>query len=135
MYQQRITIHNTKTHAVDGFKVLDQFPVSEDSTITVKHVNPALVLPSTEAGNTGSISLGTSNNPLSIKGIAPVKVAQGVVAQWDGAEEVENGDVPVDSVGKEGKVAWICSIPAGSKLGLMLHWEVTTPVRTEVTGL
>ncbi|PPQ75228.1 hypothetical protein CVT24_007655 [Panaeolus cyanescens] len=135
VYQQRITIHNTKTHAIDGFKVLDQFPVSEDSTITVKHINPALVLPSSEAAATGSISLGTSNNPASIKGVAPVKVAQGVVAQWDGADEVENGDVPIDAVGKEGKVAWICSIPAGSKLGLVLHWEVTTPVRTEVTGL
>lgn len=70
-----------------------------------------------------------------MKGIAPVKVSQGVVAQWDSADEIEGENLSIDSIGKDGKLAWICSIPPGTKLGLVLDWEVTTPVRTEIDGL
>ncbi|KAF9051995.1 hypothetical protein BJ165DRAFT_1413836 [Panaeolus papilionaceus] len=127
VYQQRITIHNTKTQVIKGFKVLDQFPISENSDITVKHINPPLILPSSQPNSITGSAVGDET--------LSVKISSDVVAQWDGADEAEKGEIPVDLVGKEGKVAWICSVPAGSKLGLVMHWEVSTPVDTMVTGL
>ncbi|PPR01511.1 hypothetical protein CVT24_001881 [Panaeolus cyanescens] len=137
VYQQRITIFNSKTHAIDNLKIIDQFPLSEDSNITVKHIDPPLAFPASESSSKSSSkgSISASNSTLDLKSIAPVKVSKGVVAQWDGADEVESGDVPINSIGKEGKLAWMCSIPASSKLGLLLRWEVTTPVKADVVGL
>lgn len=123
VFSQRITIFNTKSAAVDNVKIIDQVPVSEDSLITVKLVSPALVAPFSESK---TLSGGELKVP------PPVKVSPGVVVQWDGADEPGND---VEGLGKDGKFYWVCSVPSQGKVNLVLQWEVTAPVRTDIAGL
>ncbi|KAK7043145.1 hypothetical protein VNI00_008499 [Paramarasmius palmivorus] len=171
VYVQRLTVHNTKVSRVPLLKVVDRIPVSEDSQITVKLVNPPLKVPtsvskpqpvagSSEAATTTESNEGTSSKRLSIlsssggstlksaersggalasiqevvaSSAGPnVKVSEGVVAQWDGADD---SSVDVDALGKNGKIDWLCDIPAGEKVNLTLQWEVSMPVKTQVVGL
>ncbi|TFK31126.1 hypothetical protein BDQ12DRAFT_307927, partial [Crucibulum laeve] len=125
IFTQRVTVFNTKSTSIENLKIIDQLPVSEDALITVKLVSPALVLPSAESSGTTKGS-GVPKVP------PPVKVATGVEAQWDGLEEV--GD-DIENLGRDGKFNWLCAIPAQGKNNLQLQWEVTAPVRTDITGL
>ncbi|KAL0946220.1 hypothetical protein HGRIS_012479 [Hohenbuehelia grisea] len=120
-FTQRITIHNTRSIAIEDLKIVDHIPISEDAQITVKLVAPALTTPS----NTGTLG-GKGTRP------DPVKVSEGVVAQWDGAEEAE---AELTSLGKDGKLNWVCSVPAQGKVNLQLQWEVASPASITVTGL
>lgn len=113
VFSQRITISNTKTFPIENLKIIDQAPVSEDSDITVKLVSPALKLPREV-------------------GLSPLKVALGVIAQWHGADEV-GGEV--EALGRDGKLDWVCAVPAQEKIGLLLQWEVTAPMKTTIVGL
>lgn len=110
--------------AIDNLKVIDQIPISEDSVITVKLVTPALVLPTIPESM--SKSEGAAKRP------PPVKVSDGVLAQWDGGDDVEED---VEALGSEGRFNWVCSVPAQGKVNLLLSWEVTAPLRTTITGL
>ncbi|KAF9465725.1 hypothetical protein BDZ94DRAFT_1320026 [Collybia nuda] len=109
---QTITLFNTKPMTIHDVKVIEQVPVSQDSSIAVKLVNPAL-----------------STDPPSKKS---TQVSQGVVAQWHGA-----GELGVDSasLGKDGKFNWICSIPPQKKINLILQWEVSAPTGETIIGL
>ncbi|EAU80890.1 mucoidy inhibitor A [Coprinopsis cinerea okayama7 len=137
-YTQRITLHNTKSSAVTNVKIIDQIPVSEDSTIAVKLLSPSLHLPdkSTGAGNAASrlIPGQTVENKLGVKVPAPVSVAKGVTAQWEGVDEV-GSETDLDDLGGDGKLAWNCTIPAQGKLNLTLQWEVSAPLKTPISGL
>jgi hypothetical protein len=115
-----ITLHNTKSRAVDGVKIIDQFPISEDSQIQVKHVAPLL----NAAGSSSTNSVDSARKA--------VTVAKGVVAMWDGAEDK---DTDVESLGNNGKLNWICSIPPQGKVNLTLQWEVAGPEKTDISGL
>jgi hypothetical protein len=119
-FTQRINIHNTKTSAVDNVKVLDHFPVSEDAQIVVKHEAPSLPL------------LSVSTDEL----LKETKVSDGVIAKWDGVEDIQAGDAPdKEAVGKDGKFYWLCSIPAQGKLNLQSKWEVSAPEKERISGL
>ncbi|KXN85068.1 Protein F37C4.5 [Leucoagaricus sp. SymC.cos] len=120
VYTQRVTVANTKTSAVDDLKVTDQFPVSEDSTITVKRISPALV----------DVLKETSSGEIKIPD--KLKVSSGVFAQWNGADEP---DVNVESLGAEGKFDWVCAIPSQGKMDLVLQYEITAPSNTQISGL
>lgn len=140
-FTQRITVHNTKSASAGGgteplkIKIVDQVPVSEDSTITVKLTQPALVIPNAE--NSGGTISSTAGGGGELKLPAPVKVTSGVVATWDGADEDSIGqhDVDLEALGREGRLCWICSIAPQGKVGLTLQWEVSAPLRTDITGL
>ncbi|RDB15217.1 Protein F37C4.5 [Hypsizygus marmoreus] len=118
VFSQRITVFNTKSTAVKDFKVVDQMPVSENSLITVKLLSPALSIPENP--------ITTSSNGSERKPLSPVKVADGVVAQWEGADEP---GFDLEALGKDGKLSWVCSIPAQGKVNLLLSWEVSAPAR------
>ena len=63
----------------------------------------------------------------------PVSVASGgVVAQWYGADEE---GVDMEALGKDGKLNWVCAVPAQEKIGLVLQWGVVAPVKTTILGL
>ncbi|KAH9480090.1 Protein F37C4.5 [Psilocybe cubensis] len=136
-FTQRITVHNTKASASGigsgnlNIKVIDQVPISEDSVITVKLVQPALVVPVADGTSASATSKGELKLP------SPIKVASGVVAMWDGADEVEQGgeSVDIESLGKEGRFCWVCSVPPLAKIGLTLQWEVAAPANTNIYGL
>lgn len=52
-----------------------------------------------------------------------VTVDDGVYAQWEGADEP---DYNLERMGQEGKLEWVCSVPAHGKLDLVLGWEVAS---------
>jgi hypothetical protein len=120
IFSQRITVFNTKSTLIEQLKILDQIPVSEDSSITVRLNSPALVVP---LANTSKGS---------IKAPPPVTVSQGVVAQWDGTDDPS---FDIEALGKDGKFNWVCSVPSQGKINLLLQWEVTAPTDTHVVGL
>jgi len=132
-FTQRILLHNTKSIAVDNVKVLDQIPVSEDSIITVKLISPPLESTNIPGGTVTSTSSGVENKS-GVKVPPPVKVAQGIVAQWDGADDLTSED-DLSSLGNDGKISWVCSIPSQGKVTLTLQWEVSAPLKTNITGL
>ncbi|KAJ2918730.1 hypothetical protein MD484_g1671, partial [Candolleomyces efflorescens] len=165
LYTQRITVHNTKPTLVETIKIIDQIPVSEDSIINVKLLSPALQLPSSNAiasndsasikkdktglavlniiGSAGSSNPGDSEKEL--KAVAKsVQVSSGVVAQWDRPgsdpsstteEGFDSESVDLTALGKDGKISWLCSVPAQTKTNLTLQWEVNAPANTNITGI
>lgn len=113
--------------------------MSEDSQIVVKLVSPALssaaLSSSAAAGSTVKalkLPAGTSAPSETISIPSQVKVAQGVTAYWDGADEP---DVDTEALGKDGKLNWALGVPAQEKVNLVLQWEVTTPLKANVVGL
>ena len=132
-FTQRITVHNSRATSSSAaglaVRVVDQVPVSEDTTITVKLQQPALVQPGSADG-TRSLQSGPDT-----KIALPVKVAAGVVASWAGSEDEPGHDVDVESLGKDGKFAWTCTIPAQTKVGLVLQYEISAPVKTKISGI
>ena len=138
-FTQRITVHNTKSSSVDKVKIIDQIPVSEDSTITVKLIAPSLPLSDKTSGGNGGTNAAkllqsTVENKLGVKVPAPVNVAKGITAQWEGVDEVSS-ESEVEDLGGEGKFGWLCAIPAQGKINLALQWEVSAPFKTVVEGL
>ncbi|TFK38963.1 mucoidy inhibitor A [Crucibulum laeve] len=121
---QRITVHNAKQAAVN-VKILDQVPVSQDARVEVKLVNPALTVP--EPPSAGSIK-GISNN---LKRRTSVSPAKGVMAQWEGAEDAADES----ALGRDGKLSWLCTVPAKGTTDVMLQWEVGYPKKLIVRNL
>ncbi|KAF7305746.1 hypothetical protein HMN09_00728000 [Mycena chlorophos] len=151
-YTQRISVHNTKSAAVARLKIVDHIPASRDAQIEVRLISPALKVPVPEEdaavveskpsqsrsrtsallslkGNSNSSSSSVTASKLSKQ----VKVASGVVAQWDGADE---DDADATSLGAERKLNWICApLPAQGKVDLSLEWEVVWPAELQILGL
>ena len=123
IFEQRISVFNTKPTPITSLKVLDQFPVSEDSTITVNLTAPPLVLPSPNKKGVLKIP-----EPVQINEAAGTKVK----VQWDGAEDP---DTDPSLLGKEGKLGWVCEVPAQRTIVLALAWEVVCPYGTDIMGL
>ena len=61
-----------------------------------------------------------------------MRVSEGIVAQWNGSDDL-NGDL--SALGGNGRIDWICAIPAFGTVILLLLWEVTTTQKTVVYGL
>jgi hypothetical protein len=116
-------VFNTKPNAITSLKVLDQFPVSEDSTITVNLIAPPLVLPTLN-------KKGVFKIPEAVK-ISEASGAK-VMVQWDGADDL---DTDPSLLGKEGKLGWVCEVPAQRTVVLALAWEVVCPYGTDIMGL
>ncbi|KAJ7505898.1 hypothetical protein B0H11DRAFT_1976597 [Mycena galericulata] len=124
VFSQRITVFNTKSVAIEGLKVIDQIPTSQNSQIEVKLVNPALTLPS-EAG--------TSSVKGAVREPQVLNIGTGIKAHWDGVDEP---GYEVESLGLDRKLNWICAVPSQGKLNLALEWEVTvSSASAQVVGL
>jgi hypothetical protein len=124
VFSQRITVFNTKSSAISDLKVIDQLPISESSQITVKLVSPHLTIPEGPSA--------TSSKNGEIRAPPPVKVGDGVLAQWEGADEQ---GFDMEHLGRDGKFHWVCAVPPQSKVNLLLSWEVSAPLRTSIFGL
>lgn len=127
VFSQRITVHNTKAVAIERLKVVDQIPASQDSQIEVKLVGPALTL----AGE-GGLAIGTSKRASVVPKPQALNVADGIVAQWDGADEPA---CDLEALGRDRKLNWICAVPAQGKINFALDWEVSAPANVQVLGL
>ena len=141
-YTQRITVHNAKSSAsgINGntlkIKIIDQVPVSEDSTIDVKLVQPPLFTPGAEGKGKATVSsaIGAGGLP------GPVTVSSGVTATWDGADEfslgsVAQNEVDMDSLGREGRFCWMCTVAPQAKVNVNLQYEISAPLKTNIMGL
>jgi len=118
-FSQRISIQNTKTIAIEGVKITDHIPVSQDANIIVNLISPALTLPKTST--------------LTSKETPPrVKVSEGIIAQWNGSDDPD-GDF--SALGRNGRIDWICTIPAFGTVNLLLQWEVIGTNKTAIYGL
>lgn len=96
--------------------------MSQDEEIKVKLVEPALALPGSgtaASGNTQGKEVGGRALPLAV-------VDGATVAQWEGSEDM---DADVSSLGKDGKLYWLCTIPPQEKLNLTLQWEISSTLR------
>jgi hypothetical protein len=128
-----MTLHNTKSLAIENVKLIDQIPVSENSVITVKLVSPSLDLPDSSTISASSLPSWVENKA-GVKVPPPVKVSQGIMAQWENVEDV-NAEDGVEGIGRDGKVSWMCALPSQGKVTLTLQWEVSAPFRTDISGL
>uniref|UniRef100_A0A8H7Y1K3 Mucoidy inhibitor A n=1 Tax=Psilocybe cubensis TaxID=181762 RepID=A0A8H7Y1K3_PSICU len=126
LFTQRISIFNSRTIPVQNLRVIDHVPVSEDERIEVKLLNPNLILPSTSSTNT--LSLKNADTFVA----KSVKVADNVLAQWDSADEP---DKDPNSIGKDGKINWIVSIPPQKTVSIILQFDVNYPESLVVTGI
>lgn len=97
--------------------------MSQDSDISVKRITPALTLPSAATVSEGS---GKSSS------VPPLTVAEGIVAQWNGAEDPST---EVSALGKDRKLNWVCAVPAQGKINLALGWDVVAPASLSINGL
>ncbi|KAF8970886.1 hypothetical protein BDZ97DRAFT_1407768 [Flammula alnicola] len=119
VFSQRITVYNKKTSTVNDLVIIDQVPVSADAQIlSVALKSPELAMP--EASATGDIMAPS-----------PAKVENEVTAQW--CDSGTEGDL--ESLGKDGKMKWVCSVAPQKKLNLLLQWEVSSPSQAVVVGL
>ena len=100
----------------------------------MKLVSPALGVPGEGSSGSGRTIGSTSEKGSTgeLKTFSPLKVAPGVNAQWHDADDV---GVEVEALGKDGKLNWVCAVPAQEKIGLVLQWEVTAPAKTPIVGL
>ncbi|KAK7039642.1 hypothetical protein R3P38DRAFT_2901055 [Favolaschia claudopus] len=121
-FTQRITVHNTKSVAIEGLKIIDQIHGSRNAQIKVKLAQPALAFGG-EGGGEGTVN--DADADAAGKGkAASVNVSKGVVAQWDGGDEQDR------------RVSWVCAVPAKGKINLTLEWTVTvSPADARVIGL
>lgn len=115
-------------------RIIDQIPVSQDTTLNVTLLTPALTLPE-PVSVTGETDAATRSAATKAKMNAPtVKVAEGVVAMWSGTEDVGKGK-DLGALGKDGKIDWVCSMTAFGRIDLVLKWEVVAGVKEQIFGL
>ncbi|KAG6872123.1 hypothetical protein C0995_012777 [Termitomyces sp. Mi166 len=131
VYTQTITVHNTKSTAVERVRISDQIPVSEDAQIQVKLLSPALPLPLALTHNAKDKDKVQDKDQRAEK-TKRVAVSRGVSAMWEGADESEDGG---EVVGRNGKFCWVVGLPGQAKVNLVLQYEVVVPAGTNVVGL
>ena len=124
IYSQRITVQNTKNITVRSLRVRDQIPISENSLINVKLINPPLTASpspaSSSLGKLGSLRGGGSKASLDMK----------VRARWAGADE----DTTIEGSGKDGQLEWLFALQPQQTVNLNLDWEVAAPAGTPIYG-
>uniref|UniRef100_A0A8H8CPA6 DUF4139 domain-containing protein n=1 Tax=Psilocybe cubensis TaxID=181762 RepID=A0A8H8CPA6_PSICU len=142
-FTQRISVFNKRSAPVTNLKLIDRIPVSEDERIEVKLISPQLTpVPAAKAGGkaaaAASQSTATSKAPGSPSSIPawlrPIRVSEGVMAQWDGIDD-PTGGAGLSAVGKTGKFNWLLSVPAQTTISLVLHFEVNYPEALAVQGI
>lgn len=136
-FTQRISVHNSKSIAIEGMRITDQIPVSQDATsLVVTLLTPALALPDpVSAAVSTATDTAALNTSKRAKVNAPtVNVAEGVVAMWNGTHDVGQGK-DLGALGKNGKIDWVCAMPAFGRVNLVLKWEVVVGIKEEIFGL
>jgi hypothetical protein len=119
-FRQRITIKNTRpTTRIGSLVVRDQVPLSEDSRIIVKVLQPP------------EKALGPVDGPSGNSNVArtlTVQVDKNIVARWAQKSDEKGGS---GGSRGDGVIEWICS-ELRESLDLELVYEISAPVRMRV---
>ncbi|KAG8829484.1 hypothetical protein FRC17_006502 [Serendipita sp. 399] len=138
---QKVSVKNTRSAPIKKLVIRDQVPVSGDQRIKVSLVEPA----SLEFGGRNTISAsGTSKIKGKDKSVnipKEIQISKGIIVRWKVNEDKENDDAATvvsdnaSEIGlagldgaREGMIEWVCEIPAGQSVDVMLAWEVIAPV-------
>lgn len=118
VYDQRISIFNSKSVDVDKLTIVDQIPVIEDARINLRLISPTISVPvaNTSKATKKVVNLSTT-------------VSKGVTAQWEGYGQA---GVDESELGKDGRLNWLCSVPSQGNVNFSLQWEVSFPSGTKV---
>ncbi|KAF5334858.1 hypothetical protein D9758_014296 [Tetrapyrgos nigripes] len=133
-YTRKMSISNKGRAPISLLRVLDNIPVSDDSQITVKLLQPALKLPtlplptiSSPSTSTSTISAFTTSN--STNGIPVLSLGEGVSAQWYAAEQALAGTAStseLERIGRDGKISWLIEeLKPQATVDLVLQWEIS----------
>jgi hypothetical protein len=126
VYQQAISIKNTRSIPLSRLIVKDQVPVSTNAKIKVNVLEPTL--PELLAGASKSgldATSSTASKEVAISGNKDVRARWVRVNEDDDAfAEASLGKVEVNM---QGLTEWVCRVEASSNLDLKLGWEVNVP--------
>ena len=110
VFEQVITIKNTRLAPLHDLRVREQIPVSSDARIKVTLLEPKQL---TDAGK------------------KTVSVNEGVDVKWAQGDEDEVDNSPaapdVNAETAQGMLEWICDINPGASKDITLSYEVTSP--------
>ncbi|KAF5325094.1 hypothetical protein D9619_010017 [Psilocybe cf. subviscida] len=107
----RVRVHNAKPAPLQGIRVIDHVPVSNDARIVVKVIQPGLTVPSMDR-----TAHATSPD---------VIVGEGIVARW----LIDNRHY------KDGGFEWICDVPANGTVDLVVQCQISSPIDIVLDGV
>ena len=112
LFEQLITVKNTRLRPLSPLIVKDRVPVSRDSKIKVNLLKPSN-LPSREKGSPTK----------------SVQVGDGVQARWAkrNDDEGQGSERELEGDASFGRMEWVCDVTAGASIDLALAWEITVP--------
>jgi len=122
LYEQAVSIKNTRLSRVHRLLLKEQIPVSRDARFKVNLLEPRALA-------TASSSKGVKNDA--------VAVTESIKVQWASRNEEEDGNaakVPREESTAEsaqGLLEWIITIEPGSTTDVNLSWEVISPLGVE----
>jgi hypothetical protein len=116
-YTQRITVQNNKSKPIVHFTIIDHVPVSENSSINVKLIQPTLPSP----GN---------SDPVEMK--KWYGAGNGLWSRW---APLEGNEEELSSAKGEGKIEWRCELQGGKGTTLVTEWQVSAPASEQIVGL
>lgn len=120
LYEQVVSIKNTRLSRVHRLLLKEQIPVSRDSRFKVNLLEPrSLVFATAKGGRNEAVT-----------------VSEAIKVQWASRndEEDENPKVPREELTAEsaqGLLEWIITIEPGSTVDVNLSWEVVAPLGVE----
>jgi hypothetical protein len=121
VFQQGISVKNTRTFPLSRLIVKDQVPISTDAQIKVNVLEPAL--PEVKMGwsrPTKDIRSTIALNEVIISGNKDLR------ARWTRSNEDDEA-TQGSEVNAEGLMEWICRVEPNSSIELKLGWEVNVP--------
>jgi len=120
LYEQVVSIKNTRLSRVHRLLLKEQIPVSRDSRFKVNLLEPrSLVFATAKGGRNEAVT-----------------VSEAIKVQWASRndEEDENPKVPREELTAEsaqGLLEWIITIEPGSTVDVNLSWDVVAPLGVE----
>lgn len=116
-FEQRITVHNTRTNQVIA-QIFDQLPLSEDDKVKVTMLEPIGI------ANTAA----NSQAPATVGSIRKGKVPEGI-------DNMKITGVDYPRLDDKMVLEWMIVLDAGKQVSVKYAFEITCPANSYVAGL